>query len=741
MKRKKLWVLIAAVAVMGGAAAAQYLPNLYWTFLPKAQMDVIVGEASGEAALRTIMDLNAYNRDRSREEFVGTFWETQVINAGLKRAGIANVQNVPYPGGEAWDGIKGELWEVKPRLQKLASMTDMVGMLAAGSANTDVTADLVWVGRGTLPEIEAAKVEGKIVVTEGGLGQVYNIACNQKGALGVVAIAMSRPYFDPLQMPWAQIGGQRGGMGGQRGGQPPAGGQGGVTGVVTNAPITPQGQQAQAQTPPPAPKFAFQVPVREGDFLKQRLMANEKITAHAVVESKQEKYQNTNTIAFIPGTDPGAGEIILSAHLFEGMVKQGANDNNSGSATILEVARTLNTLIGDGRLPKPKRGIRFIWGPEISGIGIWVKANKAIMDKTLCNINMDMVGEYLSKNQAFFCLMRTTFGNAHYINDVMENYYRYVGEGNRERIQNRSDFYKVPVRIVSPFGADEPFWYSIETNYGSSDHVVFNDWGVHVPGIMMIAWPDKWYHTTEDLPDKSDATQLKRAAAIGAAGAYTVASADDAMAVKIAGEIASNATRRLGHYLVAGLETLNRAEAKTFEDAYRDARAFVEAGVLNEKDTLDSVLQLVADKAGTGAYVEKLKKSVDAVGAANLAVLQAHMEAAAKGLGAKPVALVPSEAEKKAAAIKPRPTAKITANGYQGYRDAIAAVPADVRTKYPYAAGAGNTGELNLLINGKHSVVDIKKMLDAQATAPRKSTIEGIMNYLQVLKAAGLVEF
>ena len=733
MKKHKILIVAVAVMILGLAAAAQYLPNLYWTFLPKPQIDVIVGEASGETALHTIMDLNAYNRDRSREEFAGTLFETQVIMGALKRFGIPNAENVAYPGGEAWDGLKGELWEVKPRLQKLASMMDEVGMLAAGSANTDVTAELVWVGRGTLPEIEAAKVEGKIAVTEGSLGGVYNTACNQKGALGVVAIAMSRPYFDPLQMPWAQIGGGRGGgqRGGQPGGPPPAGGQ------------PPAAQQPPAkpavQTPPPAPKFAFQVPVREGDFLKQRLMANEKITVRALVASKQEKYTNNNTLALIPGTDPNAGEVILSAHLFEGMVKQGANDNNSGSATILEVARTLTTLIGDGRLPKPKRGIRFIWGPEISGIGIWVKANKAIMDKTLCNINMDMVGEYLSKNQAFFCLMRTTFGNPHYINDVMENYYRYVGEGNRERLQNRGDFYKVPVRIVSPFGADEPFYYSIETNYGASDHVVFNDWGVRVPGIMMIAWPDRWYHTTEDLPDKSDATQLKRAAVIGAAGAYTVANADDAMAMKIAAEIASNATRRLGHYLVAGLETLNGAEAKTFEETYRNARAFVEGGVLNEKDTLDSTLQLAADKTGMGAYLAKLKKSVDGVAAANLLALEARMEIVAKALGVKPVVLVPTAAEKMAVKVVPRLTAKLTGGGHQGYRDAITAVPQELRTKYPYIASVGNTAELNLLINGKHSVLDIKKLLDAQNV--RKSTVEGITNYLQILKAAGLVEF
>ena len=79
------------------------------------------------------------------------------------------------------------------------------------------------------------------------------------------------------------------------------------------------------------------------------------------------------------------------------------------------------------------------------------------MEKTLCNINLDMVGRWLSKNQSFMCLMRTTYGNPHYINDVMENYYRFVGEGNRERIQNRSNFYPVPHRIVAPTGADEPF--------------------------------------------------------------------------------------------------------------------------------------------------------------------------------------------------------------------------------------------------------------------------------------------
>ena len=729
MTKRKALILAAALAVVAGVVVAQYTPWLYWTFLPKEQIDEIVGESSGETALNTIIDINGYNRDRLSAEYAGPFVETQVILSRLKQYGIS-AELVKFPAAnELWDAVKGELWEMKPRHQKLASMHDMVPMLASGSQTTDVTADLVWVGRGTPAEIDAVKVEGKIAVTEGSLAQVHNYACNQKGALGVIGIAISRPYLDPLQMPWAGIGGMRGGAGGQRGGapgQPPA------------AAAQPQQPPAQPQ-PQPKPKFGFQLPVREGDFLKTRLMANEKITVHAVVESKQEKYNNEDVVAVIPGTDPKAGEIIFSAHLFEGITKFGANDNTSGSATILEVARLLNTCFQEGRLPKPKRTIRFLWGPEIGGTGMWVKANKTIMDKTLCNINMDMVGEWLSKNQAFMCLMRTTFGNAHYVNDVMENYYRYVGEGNRERIQNRSDAYKVPVRIVAPFGADEPFWYSIETHYGSSDHEVFNDWAVRVPGVMMIAWPDRWYHTSGDLPDKSDATQLKRAAAIGAAGAYTIACADDNMAVKIAGEIASNAARRLGHYLVVGLEALNKAADKTLLDAFKDARGFVEGGMLNEKDTLDSVLQLAADKAGVGAYVAQMKKSVDAVGAAHLATLQAHMEAMAKKLGTTPVKIEMSDLDKKAMKIVPKTTAKVAAEGQQGYQKFLSAVTADQRAKFPYAGELFTTNELQLLINGKHNVLELKALLDAQSQ--RKSTVKGIMNYLEILKLAGLVEF
>jgi hypothetical protein len=736
MIKRSAWTALAAVVLLAVPAFAQYTPWLYWTFLPKAQMDEIVGESSGETAWNTVAEINAFNRQRFPEEFTGNFFETQVVVRKLKSYGLEGIDIATFPGGQAWVAIKGEVWETKPGRQKLASINDMLPELLSGSVTSDATAELVWVGRGTNKEITDVKVAGKIIVTEGQLMSAYGAAM-QQGALGAIGISLSRPYFDPLQVPWSGI------MQRRRPGGPGAGGPG-QPGAPAPAPgqATPAGA-AQAPAPQALPQgFAFQLNVREGDILKRRLLANEKITVRAQVESKMETADLENVVCTIPGTDPAAGEIILSAHLFEGFQKQGANDNISGSATILEVARVLQTLIADGRLPRPKRTIRFIWGPEFSGIGEWVRTHPEIMKKTLCNINMDMVGEWLSKNKSFFCLMRTTYGNPHFINDVMENCYRYVGEGNRERIQNRGGAEGVPVRIVAPTGVDEPFPYSIETHYGSSDHEVFNDWAVGVPGIMMIAWPDQWYHTSGDTADKADPTQLKRAAVIGAAGAYTVAAADEPAAERIAGEIASNATRRLGHTLVVALEALNASTPETFDEDSRYARGMIEAAALNEKETLATVAELAPGAAGLAADAAKLAKSVEAVAAAEQASLEVHRGATARRLGVKLQPLALTDLEKKAARIVPRATAKVRQDGYRGYQKFITAVPAETRLKFP-VAGKGislaNPGELQLLVNGRHSALDIMKMLDAQNE--RRSTLQAVLNYLEILKLAGLVEW
>ena len=59
--------------IAGTVLLAQHTPWMIWTLLPQAQMDEIVGEASGETAFNTIMETGGYNKDRQAEEYAGTF--------------------------------------------------------------------------------------------------------------------------------------------------------------------------------------------------------------------------------------------------------------------------------------------------------------------------------------------------------------------------------------------------------------------------------------------------------------------------------------------------------------------------------------------------------------------------------------------------------------------------------------------------------------------------------------------
>ncbi|HBB92892.1 MAG TPA: hypothetical protein DC042_14550 [Bacteroidales bacterium] len=692
---RNLLMLTGMLALSLYSGVSQFTPHYQWTLLEKKLMDQIIGEASGESALAYDIEMAGYTRNRLSKEYQTVLWESQYVMDKLNEFGITNAQLERF--GEkrpTWDGISGELWEVSPGMRKLADYDDQVAMLVSGSQNTDAEGELIWIGEGRPSDYKDLDVKGKIVVTNASPGSVSSLI-STGGALGILSFNSPRPLADPIQMPYSSLGGRGGGE---------------------------------------AKGFAFQMPPREGVFIRDRLLRGEKIRVHAKVKVAMENVDLQVPTCVIPGTDPKSGEVIFSAHIYEGYIKQGANDDISGGACLLEMARMLNTMFNDGRLPRPARSLRFIWVPEFSGTGPWVNAHKDIMENTLCNINLDMVGILLSESQSFFNLERTTFGNPHYLNDVMENYFRYVGETNRTSLvlSGREGYLN---RIVAPSGSDEPFYYSIEGHYGASDHEVFNDWAVGVPAIMMITWPDLYYHTSQDLSDKLDPTQLKRCCVIGAATAYNIASADAGMAQKFAAETSANAVRRLGHQLARAADELSHARADNLAPMYKKVRGYIEGSLLNETETVGTTLELAPANPGLTATVTLQVAQLKKIAEAQLAILDQQMKQLATGLGVAPVSLKPDDLEKKALAVIPAATPKVKEAGYGGYRQFMPQIPRD-QMAATYRE-IGNTSELERLCNGKHNAVEIKQMLDTQF--PRESSLTAILAYIEVLKTAGLV--
>src|SRR5215467_1085434 len=96
---------------------------------------------------------------------------------------------------------------------------------------------------------------------------------------------------------------------------------------------------------------------------KERLLASYEAEPIVLAEDSE----SAVVTATIPGSDPKLKEeeIAFGCHLDH--QRPGANDNASGCATILEVARTLQKLFDKRQLARPARTIRFVFPPEIEG--------------------------------------------------------------------------------------------------------------------------------------------------------------------------------------------------------------------------------------------------------------------------------------------------------------------------------------------------------------------------------------
>ena len=265
--------------------------------------------------------------------------------------------------------------------------------------------------------------------------------------------------------------------------------------------------------------FGLRISTRLGNRLRDMVLQGQKVAVRVKTKTADYPWKADTVFASIKGTAPEKKGLMFTAHLFERPAKIGANDNISGCVAVAEVARTLAALIRDGRIPRPERSIYFLWSEEGSGTAAFFKKHPEMAGKILGDINMDMVGEDLDRNSAFFNVESPLYSKSTYLDAVALNFAEYVFRTNIERhgVFGPTPGERFPVPIVEKNGSRQSFKYLPQRFGGGSDHGNFVESDDPVPALMFIVWPDKWYHTDHDTPDKSDPTQLKRVAFIGAA--------------------------------------------------------------------------------------------------------------------------------------------------------------------------------------------------------------------------------
>jgi hypothetical protein len=458
---------------------------------PKAA-EAIAAELSGASAKRTVQALSLHHRMRGSEGYraAAELIRDRFRAYGLEEAGIISL---PADGRifygtqrsrPAWNASFAELWEQKDGRDtvRIASWADQPITLAQDSVGGRAEGDLVDVGAGTAAGDYAGKeVRGKLVLTSSQPGEVAHLAVTERGAAGIVS--------------WAQN--QKSAWWGE------------------DASLVRWGHLDTWEDP----AFAFMVSPARAHAWQARLAKGEAVRLRAEVKAGRTPGAYLIPTAIVPGQDRSK-EIVFSCHLDH--PSPGANDNASGCSGILEIARTFQRLIAQGRLPRPKRTLRFIWPCEIECTIALLNARPEFARRTLATVHLDMIGGNSEITKGTLGVEGSPPSLRSFVSDVGFAIARWV-DAQSLRYANTGE---AAWPLLDPEGTKNPLRARIGGFSEGSDHQIWAEGSWRIPIIYVSDWPDLYIHTNKDLPGNLDSTKMKRAMFIAAASAWYLANLD-----------------------------------------------------------------------------------------------------------------------------------------------------------------------------------------------------------------------
>lgn len=468
----------------------------------------IGGELSGASAKRTVEALSLNHRMRGSEGYRAA---AERIRDRLKEYGLSGVEIITLPADgrifygtqrsrPAWNASFAELWEQRRDgsawrdTERVASWSDQPITLAQDSVSGRAEAELVDVGAGTsAKDYEGKDVRGKLVLTSSQPNAVAHLAVTERGAAGIVSWAQNQKSAwwgeDESLIRWGHLDTWE------------------------------------------DPTFAFMVSPARARAWQGRMTQGEAVRLRARVEAGRTPGAYLIPTAMIPGRE--REEIVFSCHLDH--PSPGANDNASGCAGILEIARTLNRLIAEKRLPQPKRTIRFVWPCEVECTIALLNARPEFAKRTLATIHLDMIGGNTDITKGHLKVEGSPPSLPSLVSDVGFAIARWIDA----QASHYADTGEAAWPLLDAAGTKNPLLAKIGGFSEGSDHQVWAEGSWRVPVIYLADWPDIYIHTNKDLPGNLDATKMKRAMFIAAASAWVLANLEpeDAEAVSRAVEM------------------------------------------------------------------------------------------------------------------------------------------------------------------------------------------------------------
>jgi hypothetical protein len=511
-------------------------------------------ELSGQQAKEHVVAISGYHRIQGSPGYsdAARYVLQQLHSFGFR----AWIESFPAEGRisyQTWQSPPGyriesaELRMIQPDNGLIVSYPESAMSVMTYSSPGHVRGELVYVGQGTSDEdYQGVTVRGKLVLATGDDRTVHRLAVLKYGAAAVLRygddeLAAQNP--DMFRYAQWQLGSDE------------------------------------------LDRFAlgFNLTARQGNRLKELLLAGRSVVLDATIEGRGIEFGSLDVVvAVITGTETPEQELVYTAHLDH--PKESANDNASGSAAVLDIARSFQTLINEGKLQPPKRTLRFLWVPGLFGTMAYIDAHPEIQGPelggdVLANLNLDVVGTDLELLHSRMNVTWTPQSISSALTDVVAHMARYV-DGMEE---------KNSAGQKNPAGHSN-FNYRITPFHGGSDHLIFNDGMIRVPSVMLGHGLDDTHLTSEDTAEKIDPVELERVELIAAAAFWYLANLSEEQSLGLANLVAAEAQERLAGDSQRASSWLLETPVDRLEEMYNEGKRVVAFALEREQQALNSVL-------------------------------------------------------------------------------------------------------------------------------------------------------
>ncbi|MEO7039687.1 MAG: M28 family peptidase [Gemmatimonadaceae bacterium] len=668
-----------------GAAHAQVVAPLSFgvrsaatpPLIPDSVGAALANELSGSLAKRNIEYLARLHRIPASNAFrtAADFVAERARAYGLEEVKIHEIPADGYTmygtqkARVGWDPQFAELWEMHAGAAptRAASFEDEPVVLADYSDSADVTAELVDVGEGGSDRDYAGKdVRGKLVLFSGPLTDAAPLAIDTYGAKGMLSDMPNQVTAwwkeDQKLIRWGHL------------------------------------DAFESRH-----TFAFMLSQKQAHAYSARLASGEHITMHAIVRAARHPSMYNIVTALIPGSDLRSEEIVFSCHLDH--QRPGANDNASGCATNLEVARTISKLIADGKIARPARSLRFVWPCENECTMALFNAEPAMRAHFKAVVHMDMVGGSQA-TKAVFHVSVSPLSLPTFVNDVGHAFGAFVS--NESYAYAAGNGGKYP--LVSIEGGKEPLQADLAEWAMGSDNELYTEGSYRIPSIYLNDWPDIYIHTNHDLPANMDATKLQRAAFIGAASALFLANMNSSDVAALWRTMQSSAMHRTA-LMLERRARLSAPEAASYTREY----------LASERAAFESI-------SGFAAIPDSVRRNAEAFLARLAQLVGADSAPAAAHADDTPIY-----------ARNPAVSGPTIVVGYDYLIEHLHGQPPPALLTFDGARGTGADYAYEVLnfVDGKRSALRIRDMVSAEFGPV---DIELVAGYLRALEVAGMVK-